>query len=85
MRVAIVWHGMVHAYVMIKTGAGESDVVVERIRGLSGILEAHIVAGAYDVVAEVEAEEVYDILRTASSEIQTLDGIDETRTYIALD
>ncbi len=76
---------MVHAYVMVKTGAGASDVAVERIRGLPGILEAHIVAGAYDIVAEVEAEEVYDILRASSSEIQSLDGIDETRTYIALE
>ncbi len=76
---------MVHAYVMVKTDAGESDAAVGRIREVSGILEAHIVAGAYDIVAEVEAEDVYHILKAASSEIQTLDSIDETRTYIALE
>lgn len=76
---------MVHAYVFVKTAAGGSDAAIGTIRELPGISEAHIVAGAYDIVAEVDVEDVYSVLQTASSEIQALDGIDETRTYIALE
>lgn len=76
---------MVHAYVMVKTGAGESDATLAAIRELSAVVEAHIVAGDFDVIAEVEVDDVYTVLHTASSEIQALDGIVDTRTYIGLD
>lgn len=76
---------MVHAYVLVKTGASRSDTAIGTIREFPGITEAHIVAGEYDIVAEVDVEDVYSVLHTSASEIQALDGIDETRTYIALE
>ena len=75
---------MVHAVIMVKTEAGRSEETVEVIRDVDGVTEAHVVAGEYDVIAEVEAEEVYDVLHTASSGIQGLDGVVDTKTYIAL-
>lgn len=76
---------MVHAVVMVKTGAGQSEPSVGEIRAIDGVSEAHVVAGEYDVIAEVEVEEVYDLLRIASSGIQGLEGVVDTKTYIALD
>jgi DNA-binding Lrp family transcriptional regulator len=70
---------------MVKTGAGESEQLLGPIRELEGVTEAHIVAGAYDVIAEADAPEVYDVLRTASSGIQGLQGVSDTKTYISLD
>lgn len=76
---------MVRAFVMAKTGAGKSEEMVEVIRELAAVTEAHVVAGAFDVIAEVEGEQVYEVLHTASSLIQGLDGVVDTKTYIALD
>jgi DNA-binding Lrp family transcriptional regulator len=76
---------MVHAFVMIKTGAGESEPLLDPVRGLELVTEAHIVAGAYDIIAEVDAEEVYEVLKTASSSIQGLQGVTDTKTYISMD
>ena len=76
---------MVHAFVMVKTGAGESEPMVEPVRELPLVTEAHIVAGAYDIIAEVDADEVYEVLKTASSSIQGLKGVVDTKTYIAMD
>lgn len=76
---------MVHAFVMVKTGAGQSEEMVEATRELEAITEAHIVAGNYDIIAEVETDEVYEVLQAASSGIQGLDGIADTKTYISLD
>lgn len=76
---------MVHAFIMVKAAAGEAEGVVEAVRSIDAVTEAHIVAGEFDVMAEVTAEEVYDVLRTASTSMQELDGVTETRTYIALD
>jgi DNA-binding Lrp family transcriptional regulator len=76
---------MVDAFVMIRTGAGRSEDVIDAVRDVEGVVEAHIVAGEFDIMTEVSADEVYEVLRTASSSIQDLDGVTETRTYIALD
>ena len=76
---------MVDAFVMLRTSAGRSEDVVAAVREVEGVTEAHIVAGEFDVMAEVTAEEVYDVLKTASTSMQELDGVTETRTYIALD
>lgn len=75
---------MVDAFIMVKTNAGASEDVVELVREMDTVQEAHIVAGEYDVIVEVNAPEVYEILHTASSSIQGLDGVVETKTYIAL-
>ncbi len=76
---------MVHAFIMVKTGAGRSEEMVGEIRAIDTVSEAHVVAGEFDVIAEVNADEVYDVLHTASSSIQGLDGVLDTKTYIALD
>jgi DNA-binding Lrp family transcriptional regulator len=76
---------MVHAFVMVKTGAGESEGLIDAIRDLDNVTEAHIVAGAYDIIVEVTADEVYDVLHAASSGIQGFTGVSDTKTYISMD
>lgn len=76
---------MVHAYVMIKTATGSSEGILDDVRDLPEIAEAHIVAGDFDIVAEVEVDDVYSVLHAASSELQALDGVVETRTYFSLE
>jgi DNA-binding Lrp family transcriptional regulator len=76
---------MVHAFIMVKTSAGESERLVESVREAASVQEAHIVAGAWDIIAEVDADEVYKVLKVASSEVQKLQGVTDTRTYITMD
>ncbi|WP_255170437.1 Lrp/AsnC family transcriptional regulator [Natrononativus amylolyticus] len=76
---------MVHAYIMVKTASGQSEHLLEEIRSLETVGGAHIVAGNFDIIVEVDAGEVYDVLKTSSSEIQGFDGVEGTKTYIAMD
>ncbi len=76
---------MVHAFVMVKTDVAASESLLADIRELPAVAEAHIVAGAYDLIVELSAREVYDILGTTTTDIQSLEGILETKTYISLD
>ena len=76
---------MVHAFIMVKSEAGESERLADAIRGVGQVLEAHVVAGAWDIVAEVDAEEMHEILATASREVQGFRGVTDTKTYIAID
>ncbi|MFB6125844.1 MAG: Lrp/AsnC ligand binding domain-containing protein [Halolamina sp.] len=76
---------MVQAFIMVKTGAGESQGVLNPVRDLGGVDEAHIVAGAWDLIVEVSADEVYEVLESVSGDIASFDGVTDTRTYISLD
>ncbi|THE66797.1 Lrp/AsnC family transcriptional regulator [Salinadaptatus halalkaliphilus] len=76
---------MVHAFIMVKTAAGSSEGLLESIRGFESVSNAHIVAGNYDIIVETDAPEVYDVLKAVSSDIQGLEGVTETKTYIAMD
>ena len=76
---------MVHAYVMAITAAGTSADVLEAVTGLPGVTEAHVVAGDYDLVIEIDRESVADILRLVSSQVGEIDGVGTTRTYVSID
>ncbi|MCU4754522.1 Lrp/AsnC ligand binding domain-containing protein [Halobacteria archaeon AArc-curdl1] len=76
---------MVHAFIMVKTAAGKSEGLLAGIRDLEQVTDAHIVAGNYDIIAEVDTEEVYGVLKAASGGIQGLEGVTDTKTYIAMD
>lgn len=76
---------MVHAFIMVKTAAGRSGDVLESVRGLDKVSEAHVVAGDFDLIAEADADEVYDVLHAASSDVSGLNGVADTKTYMAID
>lgn len=76
---------MVHAYVLVRTDVGGSAGVVEAIRDFDPVNEAHIVAGDWDLVVELNAPEVYDILSTTADRIGSLAGVTDTRTYVSLE
>jgi len=76
---------MVRAFVMAKTTAGKSEALQEQITGLAGVMEAHVVAGKFDVIAEAEGEEVYNVMHEVATRIRELDGVADTTTYICLE
>jgi len=75
---------MVHAFVMAKTAAGSSEELLAKITAMDAVEEAHVVAGEWDIIAEVDAEEVHDVLGASSSGIQRFDGVLDTKTYISM-
>jgi DNA-binding Lrp family transcriptional regulator len=76
---------MVKAFIMVKTTAGESADLQDRIREMDAVLAAHVVAGQYDVIVEAAADEVYDVINTVATDLHNLDGVVDTRTYICLE
>lgn len=76
---------MVEAYVTVITAAGTAQEAIEGIRNVEGVEKAHIVAGEFDIVAQVTADEERDLLRLVTDEIQPIDGVGRTSTYIVLE
>lgn len=76
---------MLEAYVMIQTGAGTAQTSLSAIRGIKGVSRANIVAGEFDIIANIEAESPHDLLRLVTEDIQTLEGVGRTRTSFILE
>lgn len=76
---------MVHAYVMVTVASGQSPEVLADLRESEDVTEAHIIAGEWDIVAELDAERVYDVLKTVSADLGNVEGVGSTRTYIVLE
>ena len=76
---------MVHAFVMVKADVGEAATMLDRVDSVEGVTEAHVVAGDYDLILELEAPEVYDVLQVTANEVQALSGITDTKTYVSME
>jgi len=76
---------MVRAFIMVKTAAGKSAELQDRIREMDAVLDAHVVAGQYDVIVEAEGEEVYTVINAVATDLHNLEGIVDTRTYVCLE
>ncbi|MUV87173.1 Lrp/AsnC family transcriptional regulator [Natronomonas sp. CBA1123] len=76
---------MVVAYVMVKAHTGEADRLKNDIEAIDGVVSAHIVAGDVDIIAKVEVDSPADVKDIAATTIQNLDGVEDTRTYVAME
>ncbi|PSP78084.1 AsnC family transcriptional regulator [Halobacteriales archaeon QS_1_68_20] len=76
---------MTHAFVFVDCAAGTARSLVDEIRAVDGVEQAHVVAGDFDVVVELTAVEVRDLLGKVTRQIRSLDGVGTTRTYVALE
>ncbi|KAB1198270.1 MULTISPECIES: Lrp/AsnC ligand binding domain-containing protein [Haloferax] len=78
---------MVHAYIMVKAAAvtdGIDHLKEQLIDVDHGIESAHIVAGDIDFIVKVDVGTPADVKNIAGG-IQSIQGIEDTQTYIAMD
>ncbi|CAN5869693.1 Lrp/AsnC ligand binding domain-containing protein [soil metagenome] len=71
---------MVDAYVLIRTDVGKSPSVVSEVNQIRAVVTAEVVAGPYDAVARVTAENVDSLAKLVVSKIQAVDGVTRTLT-----
>lgn len=76
---------MVSAYVLVDADVGVATDLQARFRELDTVTDGQVVAGDWDVILEVTGEEVYDVLSMVTDEIQALDGVVDTKTYVSLE
>lgn len=73
------------AYVLIKIRSGDVKSVVDSLRKVTGVLEAHMTFGPYDAVAVVETADIAKLGAITASEIQPIPGVEQTLTCLAVD
>ena len=76
---------MAHAYATIDTATGTAEDVCQALCDTDGVVEAHVIAGDFDVMVEFAGDDTQDILATITESVRPLEGVGATRTYVCLD
>lgn len=72
---------MQKAYVLINCDLGHEAEIINQLKRLDGVKEAHGTFGAYDVVAEIESKPE-SLAQTVTNQIRKLSHIKSTNTLI---
>lgn len=75
---------MVIAYVLVKANTSEADRLRQAIEDCDGVTNAYIIAGDVDLIARAEVDSTADVKHLVADCIQSIDGIADTTTYIAM-
>jgi DNA-binding Lrp family transcriptional regulator len=73
---------MPEAYILVNTEVGAEDDVLERLKKLGCVNEAHCVYGTYDIVAKVEADSMDALKEITTWKVRKLDEVRDTLTMI---
>jgi DNA-binding Lrp family transcriptional regulator len=74
----------VKSYVLVVTDPGKTRRVLQALADVAGIVEMHEVMGPYDIVVEIEVENLQDIPPILGDKIRTLEGIESTTSLVTL-
>jgi len=75
---------MVRAYVLTEMAAGHSRELVNTLKGRDGIRNVDRVTGPYDIIAELEAEDIDALSELVTGEIHTITGVVRTITCVCI-
>ena len=73
------------AFVVINTEIGYMDAVLEEVRAIEGVREAHTVFGVYDIIAKIEAEDMSKLKNIVTARIRGLNNVRSTLTMIVME
>ncbi len=74
----------VAAYVFIETELGKGVQIVERLRRIDGVGQAHAVTGHYDIVAYIEADTMDRLRDLLVKKVHHLQGVVKTTTNMVI-
>lgn len=75
---------MAIAFVLLNVNLGTEEEVVERLRKVEGVKEAHQIFGVYDIIARLEAENTDKVRGILQEGVRKLDNIRSTLTLMAV-
>jgi len=76
---------MKKAYVLINCDLGKEEDILETLRSIKSVKEAHGTFGSYDIIAEVSAENAQELREDITWKIRKLTYIRSTLTLMALE
>ena len=73
---------MATAFVMINAEIGFESEVLEELKAIPEIKEAHLVYGVYDIITRLETDIMQDLKDTINQKIRRIKKISSTLTMI---
>jgi DNA-binding Lrp family transcriptional regulator len=71
---------MLVSLVLIKTEIGAEKDVEKQVHKISGVREAQLLFGVYDISVKVECETLEELSQIVINEIRQIPGVRETKT-----
>jgi DNA-binding Lrp family transcriptional regulator len=75
----------VAAYLFINTETAQEQSVVDALKKIEGVKQAHIVTGLHDIICYIEGENLTEVKGIIINKIRNVSGIQRTITCFALD
>ncbi len=73
------------AYILIKVKAGKTKAVLEALKKLPGVEQAHPCFGQPDIFSFVNVGDERALSEVVITRIHTIEGVEETDTHIVAD
>lgn len=73
------------AFVLINAEIGAEDEVLQSLKKIEGVEEAHTVYGVYDIVTKIKAESMDKLKEIVTWHIRRLDRVRSTLTMIVIE
>ena len=67
-------------FVLLNCDLGAEEFIVEELRKISQVSQAHVTFGAYDIIAEIHGSDQEEFEKTVSMKIRRLSRIVSTMT-----
>ena len=72
------------AYILLEAQAGKTDEALQRVKQIPGIKDVSLVTGPYDLIINIEAEDLKQLGRIVSEQIQIIPGVTKTITCVII-
>ncbi|MGE5187606.1 MAG: Lrp/AsnC ligand binding domain-containing protein [Betaproteobacteria bacterium] len=76
---------MVSAVVLVNTDLAQQSQVLEKIRQVKGVEEAHILWGVYDLLVKITANSIERLKEIIKHNLKQLTGVAMTLTLMIVD
>jgi len=76
---------MAAAYILVSVEAGRATEVLEVIRSLAGVHQAHACWGQPDIFAFCELDDDHELADVVLGTIHNLEGVRSTETHLVVD
>jgi DNA-binding Lrp family transcriptional regulator len=75
---------MENIYVLIETEAGKLEPVLNRVKGIQGVIDASAVTGIYDIIAKLQTDNITKALSTVVKEMKNIEGIKSIESLVGV-
>jgi DNA-binding Lrp family transcriptional regulator len=73
---------MTHAYILVNVEGGTEDNVLRQVKSISGVAEAYVSYGVYDLIVKVKADSMQELKDVVTHKIRQIKNVQSTLTLL---